>query len=85
MPQQLTDEDVLAALRGIPELYQDIILLCDVEGLTYKEIADALTIPIGTVMSRLHRGRALLRKQLASSRTVQIDGPEDLTSSEGTR
>jgi len=85
VPQQLTDEDVLAALRGIPEPYQDIILLCDVEGLTYKEIADALTIPIGTVMSRLHRGRALLRKQLASSRTVQIDDPEDLTSSEGTR
>lgn len=85
VPQQLTDEDVLAALRGIPERYQDIILLCDVEGLTYKEIADALTIPIGTVMSRLHRGRALLRKQLASSRTVQIDDPEDLTSSEGTR
>ncbi len=38
VPQQLTDEDVLAALRGIPEPYQDIILLCDVEGLTYKEI-----------------------------------------------
>jgi len=84
VPQQLTDEDVLAALRGIPELYQDIILLCDVEGLTYKEIADVLTIPIGTVMSRLHRGRASLRQQLASSRTVQIDDPEDLTSSEGT-
>ncbi len=76
---------VLGALRGIPELYQDITLLCDVEGLTYKEIADALTIPIGTVMSRLHRGRASLRQQLASSRTVQIDDPEDLTSSRGTR
>lgn len=85
VPQHLTDEDVLAALRRIPELYQDIILLCDVEGLTYREIADALTIPIGTVMSRLHRGRALLRQQLASSRGVQIGDPEDLTSSKGTR
>jgi RNA polymerase sigma-70 factor (ECF subfamily) len=66
VPQHLTDEDVLAALRGIPEAHQDIILLSDVEELTYKEIATALTIPIGTVMSRLHRGRALLRQRLAS-------------------
>jgi RNA polymerase sigma-70 factor (ECF subfamily) len=65
VPQTLTDEDMLAALRGIPEPYQDIILLCDVEDMTYKEIAEALSIPIGTVMSRLHRGRAALRKQLA--------------------
>jgi RNA polymerase sigma-70 factor (ECF subfamily) len=65
IPQQLTDEDLLAALRGIPSRYADIIVLCDVEEMTYKEIADALDIPIGTVMSRLHRGRALLRKSLA--------------------
>jgi RNA polymerase sigma-70 factor (ECF subfamily) len=72
IPQQITDEDMLAALRGIPEAYQDIILLCDVEGMTYKEIAEALTIPIGTVMSRLHRGRAMLRAQLkpAASETI---------------
>lgn len=68
VPQHLTDEDVLAALREIPEAYQDIILLCDVEGLSYKEIAGALSIPLGTVMSRLHRGRALLRQRLASMR-----------------
>ena len=66
VPEHVTDEDMLAALRGIPEPYQDIILLCDVEEMTYKEIAEALTIPIGTVMSRLHRGRAALRKQLAA-------------------
>ena len=66
IPQQLTDEDMLAALRGIPEPYQDIILLCDVEDMTYKEIAEALSIPIGTVMSRLHRGRAALRARLAA-------------------
>jgi RNA polymerase sigma-70 factor (ECF subfamily) len=70
VPQHLTDEDLLAALREIPEAYQDIILLCDVEELTYKEIAAALAIPIGTVMSRLHRGRALLRQELASTRQV---------------
>jgi RNA polymerase sigma-70 factor, ECF subfamily len=64
IPQQLSDEDLLAALRGIPARYSDIIVLCDVEEMTYKEIAEALDIPIGTVMSRLHRGRALLRKSL---------------------
>lgn len=66
VPEQLTDEDILAALGGIPESYQDIILLSDVEELTYKEIAEVLEIPLGTVMSRLHRARALLRRQLAS-------------------
>lgn len=79
IPQELTDEDLLTALRGIPDRYQDIILLCDVEEMTYKEIADALTIPIGTVMSRLHRGRALLRKHLASKKAE-----DHSTSSEGT-
>jgi len=68
VPQELTDEEVLTALRGIPAPYQDIILLCDIEDMTYKEIADALSMPIGTVMSRLHRGRALLRKTLAAPR-----------------
>src|SRR5258705_7659116 len=85
VPQELTDEDVLTALRGIPTPYQDIILLCDVEEMTYKEIADVLSIPIGTVMSRLHRGRAVLRKALATRRPSEnVDGPRDRsTSSEG--
>ena len=84
VPEHLTDENVLAALRGIPEAYQDIILLCDVEGLTYKEIALALVIPMGTVMSRLHRGRTLLRQRLAA--TQAFDGASrrlDGVSSEG--
>ena len=67
VPQQLTDEDLLGALRRIPASFQEVIVLCDVEELTYKEIADALEIPIGTVMSRLHRGRALLRAELGRS------------------
>jgi len=65
--QQLTDEHILGALRRIPESFQEVILLCDVEELTYREIADVLQIPIGTVMSRLHRGRALLRDALGAS------------------
>jgi RNA polymerase sigma-70 factor (ECF subfamily) len=70
VPTHITDEEILTALNGIPEPYQDIILLSDVEELSYKEIAEALDIPMGTVMSRLHRGRALLRKALAASGVV---------------
>ena len=86
VPQHLTDEDVLAALRRIPEAYQDIILLSDVEELTYKEIATVLKIPIGTVMSRLHRGRTMLRQHLASSSIVGgAARTAKLESSEGSR
>ena len=86
VPQHLTDEDVLAALRRIPEAYQDIILLSDVEELTYKEIATVLKIPIGTVMSRLHRGRTTLRQHLASMSSVGgAAHTAKLESSEGSR
>lgn len=85
VPEHLTDEDLLAALRGIPEAYQDIILLCDVEELTYKEIAAALAIPIGTVMSRLHRGRALLRQHLASPPKIGASRRVEAASSRGSR
>jgi RNA polymerase sigma-70 factor (ECF subfamily) len=68
VPDELTDEDLLGGLRRIPVQYQEVILLCDVQELTYKEIASALGIPIGTVMSRLHRGRDLLRTELAGYR-----------------
>ena len=64
--QELTDEELLSALGRLPERFQEVIMLCDVEELTYKEIADALRIPLGTVMSRLHRGRALLRAELGA-------------------
>jgi RNA polymerase sigma-70 factor, ECF subfamily len=67
VPQELTDEDVLESLRRLPQVFQDVIILCDVEGLTYKEVAEALSIPMGTVMSRLHRGRAQLRAELVTA------------------
>ena len=67
VPQRLTDEDILGALKRIPPPFQEVIVLCDVEELTYREIADALAIPLGTMMSRLHRGRALLRAELGAS------------------
>lgn len=65
IPQQITDEDVLAALEKVPELFREVVVLCDVEGYAYKEIAAMLEVPIGTVMSRLHRGRKVLRGELA--------------------
>jgi RNA polymerase sigma-70 factor (ECF subfamily) len=64
IPEALTDDDLLQALRCLPPRHQQVILLCDVEEMSYKEIAAALDVPIGTVMSRLHRGRALLRTEL---------------------
>lgn len=65
IPVALTDEDILLALARIPPHHQEVILLCDVEDMTYKEISEALKVPVGTVMSRLHRGRQLLREVLA--------------------
>jgi RNA polymerase sigma-70 factor (ECF subfamily) len=64
VPQHLTDEDILGALARLPQSVQDIIVLRDVEELSYKEIAASLAIPLGTVMSRLHRARSLLRAEL---------------------
>jgi DNA-directed RNA polymerase specialized sigma24 family protein len=65
VPQDLRDEDVLAAFQKIPEVYREAVLLSDVYELSYKEIRETLDIPIGTVMSRLSRGRQLLKIQLA--------------------
>ena len=79
VPQELTDEELLGALARVPVVFQEVIVLCDVEELTYKEIADALAIPLGTVMSRLHRGRALLRAELAHRRQSIVSGPKSET------
>lgn len=59
-----TDDEVKAALESLPENFRMPVLLADVEGFSYKEIAEMLDIPIGTVMSRLHRGRKGMQKRL---------------------
>jgi RNA polymerase sigma-70 factor, ECF subfamily len=64
LPDHLTDQEILAALDEIPPDFKAVVLLADVEEFAYKEIADILSIPIGTVMSRLSRGRKLLREKL---------------------
>lgn len=58
------DEEVETAISGLPDEYRSVVILALIENLAYKEIASALSIPLGTVMSRLHRGRRLLQAQL---------------------
>ncbi len=60
-----TDDEVKAALEALPDNFRLPVLLADVEEFSYKEIAEMLDIPIGTVMSRLHRGRKAMQKALA--------------------
>ncbi|MGH9102707.1 MAG: sigma-70 family RNA polymerase sigma factor [Acidimicrobiales bacterium] len=59
-----TDDQVKEALESLPEQFRLAVLLADVEGFSYREIADITDVPIGTVMSRLHRGRRALQKAL---------------------
>ena len=61
---RFTDDEVKEAIESLPEQFRMAVLLADVEGFSYKEIAEILEIPIGTVMSRLHRGRRALQKSL---------------------
>ena len=63
--QELKDEEVLAALGRVPPRFREVVLLADVEEFSYREIAQMLRVPVGTVMSRLSRGRRLLRGMLA--------------------
>ncbi len=62
--EHFTDDDVKAAIESLPESFRMVVLMADVEGFSYKEIAEILDIPVGTVMSRLHRGRKALQKAL---------------------
>jgi RNA polymerase sigma-70 factor, ECF subfamily len=64
LPEHLSDADILAALDRIPSDYRAVVLLVDVQEFSYKDAAEIVGTPIGTVMSRLSRGRKLLREQL---------------------
>jgi RNA polymerase sigma-70 factor (ECF subfamily) len=79
IPQEIRDEDVLHALGKVPVDFREVVLLADVQEFSYKEIAEALKVPLGTVMSRLSRGRKLLRQELAGwARSLGITPPDGL-------
>jgi len=61
---QLLDDQLSTAITDIPEEFRTVVILCDIEGFTYEEAAEFVDCPIGTIRSRLHRGRKLLREKL---------------------
>jgi RNA polymerase sigma-70 factor, ECF subfamily len=75
--RSLLEKEITAALDELPEEFRLAVVLSDVEELSYKEIAEIMGCPIGTVMSRLHRGRRLLKRRLYEhARAYGIVGPE---------
>ncbi|NUR08758.1 MAG: RNA polymerase sigma factor SigE [Nocardioidaceae bacterium] len=77
------DDDVELALSELPPDFRAAVVLCDIEGLSYEEIADVLGLKLGTVRSRIHRGRSMLRKALAhrapASGRTRYSGPRERT------
>ena len=72
----ITDDDVVRALEALSEEFREVVLLADVEGFSYREIAEIMDIPVGTVMSRLHRARRRLHQSLVGTPIAsgQVDG-----------
>ncbi len=83
--EYFSEAEVVAAVEDLPEAYRMAVLLADVEGFSYKEIAEILEIPVGTVMSRLHRGRKALQKALydyATKRGLTSEPRENVKTSD---
>jgi RNA polymerase sigma factor (sigma-70 family) len=68
---------IRTAIEELPAIYREVILMCDVEEASYKEIAEILSIPIGTVMSRLARARRTVREALRPTETKRVQSPSD--------
>ena len=65
--ERLSQDDIVTALATVPHDFRDVIVLVDIGDFSYQDAAQILDIPIGTVMSRLHRGRRILKRELAES------------------
>ncbi len=77
----LLDDDLTTALNSLQDDFKTVVILCDLEGLSYEEIAEFVQCPIGTVRSRLHRGRKLLQQKLyhyAKEKGYDVDGDGDI-------
>jgi len=72
--ERLSQNDTVTALADLPHDFRDVVLLVDLADFTYSDAAQILDIPIGTVMSRLHRGRRILKRTLADSAAGDGDG-----------
>lgn len=89
----MLEEEIAQALRELPEEFRLVVVLCDVEELSYKEIASIVGCPVGTVMSRLHRGRRILKTRLLEqarslgviSVEAEVGGPNANRSASGPR
>ena len=68
--ERLSQDSIVEALADVPHDFRDVIVLVDIGEFSYADAAQILDIPIGTVMSRLHRGRRILKKNLAERRSV---------------
>lgn len=64
MIDEIRENQVREAIQLLPDDFKEVIILCDIEGMTYEDIAKVIKIPVGTVRSRLHRGRLLLKERL---------------------
>ena len=67
--ERLSQDDIVGALSAVPHDFRDVVVLVDIGDFTYQDAAQILDIPIGTVMSRLHRGRRILKRELADRAT----------------
>jgi RNA polymerase sigma-70 factor, ECF subfamily len=67
--ERLSQDDIVGALSAVPHDFRDVVVLVDLGDFTYQDAAQILDIPIGTVMSRLHRGRRILKRELADRAT----------------
>ena len=70
MVDRLSQDDVVSALSAVPHDFRDVIVLVDLGDFSYADAAQILDIPIGTVMSRLHRGRRILKREMAEAATA---------------